>query len=81
MSFYDKREEEPIFKMKRPSKDLVIDYKDIETLKPFLTEAGKILPQRISGLSAKQQRRLQKQVKRARHLAYIPFVSAHTYSN
>jgi len=50
-----------------------IDYKDTETLRRFLTEGGKILPRRLTGLTAKQQRRLTTAIKRARHLALLPY--------
>jgi len=50
------------------------DYKDPDTLKRFLTEGGKILPRRLTGLNAKQQRRLTVAIKRARHLALLPYV-------
>lgn len=52
-----------------------IDYKDVELLRKFITERGKILPRRISGLTAKQQRHLTKAIKRARILALLPFVN------
>ena len=52
-----------------------IDYKDIDLLSLFLTEQGKILPRRVTGLTTKQQTRLTKAVKRARILALLPFVS------
>ncbi|MDZ4701750.1 MAG: 30S ribosomal protein S18 [Rhodothermales bacterium] len=52
-----------------------IDYKNTELLLRFLNEQGKILPRRITGITAKQQRQLTRAVKRARHLALIPFVS------
>jgi small subunit ribosomal protein S18 len=52
------------------------DYKDPDTLKRFLTEGGKILPRRLTGLNAKQQRRLTQAIKRARHLALLPYVRA-----
>lgn len=52
-----------------------IDYKDPEYLKKFLNEQGKILPRRITGTSLKYQRRLAQAVKRARHLALLPFVT------
>ncbi len=52
-----------------------IDYKDIETLSKFITERGKILPRRITGVSAYFQRRLSLAVKRARHMALLPFVA------
>ena len=52
-----------------------IDYKDIDTLKKFLTERGKILPRRITGVSAHHQRILNTAVKRARYIGLLPFVS------
>lgn len=51
------------------------DYKDPSRLKRFLTERGKILPRRITGLSAKQQRQIALAIKRARHLALLPYVN------
>ena len=51
------------------------DYKDTELLRKFITERGKILPRRITGLTAKQQRALTTAVKRARILALLPFVN------
>ncbi len=55
-------------------KDAPINYKDPDSLKRFLTEGGKILPRRRTGLNAKQQRRLTTAIKRARHLALLPYV-------
>jgi small subunit ribosomal protein S18 len=52
-----------------------IDYKDVEALKRFINEQGKILPRRITGVSARFQRQLTRSVKRARHLALLPFVA------
>ena len=52
-----------------------IDYKDPEFLKKFLNEQGRILPRRITGTSLKFQRRIARAVKRARHLARLPFVT------
>ena len=51
------------------------DYKDPARLKRFLTERGKILPRRITGLSAKQQRSIALAIKRARHLALLPYIN------
>ena len=51
-----------------------IDYKDPEFLKKFLNEQGKILPRRITGNCAKHQRALTVAIKRARHLALMPYV-------
>ncbi len=52
-----------------------IDYKDIENLKLFITERGKFLPRRITGISFFHQRKLKKAIKRARHMALLPFVA------
>ena len=52
-----------------------IDYKDIETLKQFITERGKILPRRITGVSYYYQKLLKQAIKRARHMALLPFVA------
>jgi len=52
-----------------------IDYKDVDLLKKFITERGKILPRRLTGLTAKQQRDLTNAVKRARVVALLPFVN------
>ena len=52
-----------------------IDYKDVETLSKFITEQGKILPRRITGTSLKYQRKVAQAVKRARHLALLPYVT------
>lgn len=52
-----------------------IDYKDVELLRKFVTERGKILPRRITGLTAKQQRDLTKAIKQARILALLPFIN------
>ncbi len=53
---------------------IVADYKDPDTLRRFTTERGKILPRRITGTCAKHQRVLAREIKRARVLAYLPFV-------
>lgn len=52
-----------------------IDYKDIETLRQFITERGKILPRRITGVSYYYQKVLKKAIKQARYMALLPFVS------
>ncbi len=52
-----------------------VDYKDIETLAKFITERGKILPRRVTGVSAYFQRRLTQAIKRARFMALLPFVA------
>ena len=52
-----------------------VDYKDGEFLKKFLNEQGKILPRRLTGTSQKFQKKVAQAVKRARHLAILPFVT------
>ncbi len=54
-----------------------IDYKDLETLKAYVSETGKIVPSRITGTKARYQRQLAKAIKRARYLALIPYTDAH----
>ena len=54
-----------------------IDYKDIDLLKQYITETGKIVPSRITGTKAKYQRQLARAVKRARFLALLPYSDAH----
>ncbi|NOZ52090.1 MAG: 30S ribosomal protein S18 [Gammaproteobacteria bacterium] len=54
-----------------------IDYKDLQTLKAYVTETGKIVPSRITGTSAKYQRQLARAIKRARALALLPYSDAH----
>ncbi len=55
-----------------------IDYKDVDTLKRYITETGKILPARKTGTCAKHQRALARAIKRARHMALLPFVVKYT---
>ena len=54
-----------------------IDYKDLVTLKSYVTETGKIVPSRITGTRSKYQRQLSTAVKRARFLALLPYSDAH----
>ncbi|ABA56751.1 MULTISPECIES: 30S ribosomal protein S18 [Nitrosococcus] len=54
-----------------------IDYKDLATLKDYITETGKIVPSRITGTKAKYQRQLSRAVKRARYLALLPYCDRH----
>ncbi len=54
-----------------------IDYKDINMLKAYITETGKIVPSRISGTKAKYQRQLAAAIKRARYLSLLPYSDAH----
>ena len=56
-------------------KNLVIDYKDAEKLKKFISEKGKILPRRVTGLCAKHQREVTTAIKRARQVALLPFTA------
>ena len=53
-----------------------IDYKKIDLLKLFITEQGKILPRRASGVTVQQQRQIAKAIKRARSLSLLPFIGA-----
>ncbi|MDF5717844.1 MAG: 30S ribosomal protein S18 [Rhizonema sp. PD38] len=53
-----------------------IDYKDVDLLRKFVTERGKILPRRITGLTSQQQRELTLSIKRARIVALLPFINA-----
>ena len=53
-----------------------IDYKDIDLLKLFITEQGKIIPRRATGITVKQQRKIAKAIKRARILSLLPFVAS-----
>ena len=54
-----------------------IDYKDLNTLKGFSTETGKIVPSRITGTRAKYQRQLATAIKRARYVALLPYTDQH----
>jgi len=54
-----------------------IDYKDLEVLKQYITESGKIVPSRITGTKAKYQRQLATAIKRARYLALLPYTDSH----
>ncbi len=67
-----------IFQRKRvcrlcTDKELVLDYKDVKSLRYFVTERGKIVPRRIYGTCAKHQRQVNEAVKRARQLALLPY--------
>lgn len=52
-----------------------VDYKDVEYLQRFINEQGKLLPRRVTNVSAKTQRQITAAVKRARHLALLPYVA------
>ena len=54
-----------------------IDYKDLDTLKAYITETGKIVPSRVTGTKAKYQRQLSTAIKRARFLALLPYTDSH----
>jgi small subunit ribosomal protein S18 len=54
-----------------------IDYKDLATLKNYITETGKIVPSRITGTKTRYQRQLSQAVKRARYLALLPYTDRH----
>ena len=54
-----------------------IDYKDLEVLKQYISETGKIVPSRITGTKAKYQRQFATAIKRARYLALLPYTDSH----
>ena len=54
-----------------------IDYKDLETLKAYVSETGKIVPSRMTGTKARYQRQLATAIKRARYLSLIPYTDSH----
>lgn len=58
-------------------KGAVLDYKEVKTLRLFITETGKMTPRRISGTCSKHQRQLAVCIKRARHLALLPYAPSH----
>lgn len=77
-------EKKNMFKRMKPRKKVCyftknhikyIDYKDVDLLKKYISPSGKITPKRITGTSAKYQRRLATAIKRARYMALLPFVS------
>ncbi len=75
-------QQNPLFKRKKFCRFTsagveVIDYKDIDTLKDFIGENGKIMPARITGTKANYQRQLDTAVKRARFLALVPYTDNH----
>lgn len=70
------RRNEPQRRKRNPLRDVdYIDYTNIKMLQRFINDQGKILPKRITGISAKQQRSVTKAIKFARHLALMPFVA------
>lgn len=54
-----------------------IDYKDLDTLKDYVSESGKIVPSRITGTKARYQRELSEAIKRARYIALLPYTDSH----
>lgn len=56
-----------------------IDYKDLDTLRAYVSETGKIVPSRITGTKAKYQRQLSTAIKQARYLALLPYTDSHDY--
>jgi small subunit ribosomal protein S18 len=75
-------QQNPLFKRKKFCRFTVanveyIDYKDIDTLKDFIAENGKIMPARITGTKANYQRQLDEAIKRARFLALVPYTDNH----
>ena len=73
-----KKKRRSLFRRKRSlDPATIIDYKEPEQLKRFITDRGKIIPRRISGATAGQQREICKAIKRARYLGLIPFSIAH----
>ncbi|XOV83596.1 MAG: 30S ribosomal protein S18 [bacterium] len=64
-------------RMQQAQQEGEIDYKDLDTLRQFIGETGKIVPSRITGTSARFQRMLAKEVKRARYLALLPYTDQH----
>ena len=78
------KREKPVTKGRRAKKKVCafcvdkidkIDYKDVARLRRFISERAKILPRRISGNCAKHQRQLTVAIKRARHIAFLPYTS------
>ena len=80
--FYDNRRKRRGFGRKKvcpfcADKSLVLDYKNPMALRRFITDRGKMVPRRISGMCAKHQRHLSTAIKRARHIALLPFTTTH----
>jgi small subunit ribosomal protein S18 len=74
MAFYSKRRKFCQFTENKVEK---IDYKDIDTLKDFVMEAGRIVPSRVTGVKARYQRQLTSAIKLARFLALMPYCDSH----
>ncbi len=69
-AFYRRRKSCPFSGKNAPK----IDYKDVRLLQGFMSERGKIVPSRITAVSAKKQRELSQAIKRARHIGLLPFI-------
>ena len=69
------QEENQLTKPKKRGDYESIDYKNVELLASFITERGKILPRRVTGVSQRFQLTLKVAIKRARHMALLPFVA------
>jgi small subunit ribosomal protein S18 len=79
MSFAQNPSRRPFFRRRKTcpfsgANAPVIDYKDVKLLQRYVSERGKIVPSRITAVSAKKQRELSKAIKRARYLGLLPFV-------
>jgi len=74
MASYFRRKKYCVFKAQNVKE---IDYKDLDILKDYVMESGRIVPSRITGTSAKYQRQLAQAIKRARFLALLPYCDTH----
>ncbi len=77
-----RKQQNPLFKRKKFCRFTVakveqVDYKDVDTLKDFIQENGKIMPARLTGTRAHYQRQVDTAIKRARYLALLPYTDLH----
>jgi small subunit ribosomal protein S18 len=77
-----RKQQNPLFKRKKfcrftAAKVEQVDYKDVDTLKDFIQENGKIMPARLTGTRAHYQRQVDTAIKRARYLALLPYTDLH----
>jgi len=77
-----RKQQNPLFKRKKFCRFTVanveqVDYKDVDTLKDFVQENGKIMPARLTGTRAHNQRQVDTAIKRARYLALLPYTDLH----
>ena len=77
-----RKQQNPLFKRKKFCRFTVakveqVDYKDVDTLKDFIQENGKIMPARLTGTKAHYQRQVDTAIKRARYLALLPYTDLH----